>query len=277
MDRELVAEVPAFGDLYRVHVADQVAHAGVGGGELLGVAILAGYPHDRGLVAVLGHERLAVRADRPVRVVVGLGSGDRRRGPVKEVDHRADQPGLRLPTLPEQDQVVAGQDATLQRRKHRVVEPHQAGEEVAPRFERGQQVLAELLLDGPVRIPRCPQRTECGGSLGHAPSVAAASGDRCSAARRRSAGGVQVELGAAQRLRELQGRAAVVVMVTWIGSPRHQHLHERAVATCAEGGAPERRVPVDVFRVDGGAVGQQELGDRDRATLRRVVQRVWPS
>ena len=49
-----VAERAALGDLDRVDVADQVGHGGVGGGELLGVALAAVPPRDRQVVAELG-------------------------------------------------------------------------------------------------------------------------------------------------------------------------------------------------------------------------------
>ena len=49
-----VAEGAALGDLDRVDVADEVADAGVRGGQLLAVPLAAVHPADRGVVAVLG-------------------------------------------------------------------------------------------------------------------------------------------------------------------------------------------------------------------------------
>ena len=53
VDRLRVAEVAALGHLHRVDVADQVGDAGVGGGELLGVPLVAVPPLDRQVVAEL--------------------------------------------------------------------------------------------------------------------------------------------------------------------------------------------------------------------------------
>ena len=69
VDRQLVGEVPALGDLDRIHLADQVGDRDVGRGELLPVPALPGQPLDGGAVAQLGDERApgladGLRADR---------------------------------------------------------------------------------------------------------------------------------------------------------------------------------------------------------------------
>ena len=61
-----VAERAALGDLGRVDVADQVADAGVGGGQLLAVPVRAVPPGDRQVVAELGGQGAAARC-RPAR------------------------------------------------------------------------------------------------------------------------------------------------------------------------------------------------------------------
>ena len=48
-----------------------------------------------------------------VRMVVDLAAGDDRRPLVQQADQRADQPGLALAALAEQDDVVAGEDAPV--------------------------------------------------------------------------------------------------------------------------------------------------------------------
>jgi hypothetical protein len=53
VDGVRVAQRPTLGHLHRVHVADQVGHAGVRGGQLLGVPLVAVPPHHRQLVAEL--------------------------------------------------------------------------------------------------------------------------------------------------------------------------------------------------------------------------------
>ena len=57
-----VAERATLGDLHRVDVADQVGDAGVRGGELLGVPLVAVPPGDRQVVAELGGAAAARRA-----------------------------------------------------------------------------------------------------------------------------------------------------------------------------------------------------------------------
>ena len=64
VQRQLVGEVAALGDLDRVDLADEVGDRRVGGGQLLAVAIVAVHPVDRGVVAVLGDEIAGVAADR---------------------------------------------------------------------------------------------------------------------------------------------------------------------------------------------------------------------
>ena len=54
VDRQLVGQVAALGDLDRVDLADQVGDRDVGRRQLLGVAPVARQPVDRGRVAVLG-------------------------------------------------------------------------------------------------------------------------------------------------------------------------------------------------------------------------------
>ena len=62
-----VAEGAALGHLDRVDVADQVADAGVRRGQLLAVPLAAVLPADRQVVAELGVQPTAARADRRVR------------------------------------------------------------------------------------------------------------------------------------------------------------------------------------------------------------------
>jgi hypothetical protein len=60
---------------------------------------------------VLGHEVAGRLRDRRVGIVVDLAAGDDRRPFVEEVDQGADDSGLGLPPLTEEDDVVAGQRA----------------------------------------------------------------------------------------------------------------------------------------------------------------------
>ncbi len=61
MQGELVGEVAALGDLDGVDLADEVGDGGVGGGQLLAVALVAVHPFDGGVVAFGGDEVAAWR------------------------------------------------------------------------------------------------------------------------------------------------------------------------------------------------------------------------
>ena len=126
---QLVGEVAALGDLDRVDLADQVGDGGVGGGQLLAVAVGAVDPVDRGLVALLGHPDPGEARRGVVGVVVDLGAGDDGQPLVEQLDQGADEPGLGLAPLPEQDHVVPGQEGVLQLGDHRVLEAQHARDE----------------------------------------------------------------------------------------------------------------------------------------------------
>ena len=144
-----VAQGAALGHLDRVDVADQVADAGVRGGQLLAEAVAAVQPADRGGVAVLGD--LAVRPDRDrvQRVLVQLAADQDRRPLVEQADERADQPGLALAALTEQHEVVAGDEGPLDLGEDGVLEPDHAGEAGLAAAEPGEQVGAQFGLDRP--------------------------------------------------------------------------------------------------------------------------------
>ena len=74
VQRELVGQVAALGDLDRVDLADEVGDRRVGGGQLLAEAVVAVHPVDRRVVALLGDEVAGVARHRVVRVVVDLAS-----------------------------------------------------------------------------------------------------------------------------------------------------------------------------------------------------------
>ena len=145
VDRLGVTEAAALGHLHRVDVTDQVGHAGVGRGELLGVPLVAVAPRDRQRVAHLDGAALRLVGDRLVGVLPQLGAGDHRRPLVEQADQGAQQPGLALPPLAEEYDVVAGQHRPLELRDHRGVEPVQARPRVASLAQRVEQVVAQLL------------------------------------------------------------------------------------------------------------------------------------
>ena len=64
MDGQLVGQVPAFGDLDRVDLADEVGDRSVGRGELLAVAPVPWQPGNLALVSFGGDLVTAALADR---------------------------------------------------------------------------------------------------------------------------------------------------------------------------------------------------------------------
>ena len=163
-----VAEVAALGHLHRVDVADQVGDAGVGGGELLGVPLVAVAPRHGQVVAELGRTAPRLRGDRLVGVLAEVGAVDDRRPLVEQPDQRAQQPGLALAALAEQHHVVPGDQGPLELRDDGVVEAVQSGPGVLARREPGEQVVADLPSQRPVHVPARAQLTERGGSGGRA-------------------------------------------------------------------------------------------------------------
>ena len=69
-----VTQAAALGDLDGVDVADQVGHAGVRGGQLLGVPLAAVPPGDRQVVAELCGPPARLRGDRRVGMLAELGA-----------------------------------------------------------------------------------------------------------------------------------------------------------------------------------------------------------
>ena len=158
-----ITQRAALGHLDRVDVSDQVADRGVRGRQLLGVAVVAVPPADRQVVAVFGGQSPAADADRRVRVVVDLATGDLGTPLVEQGGHGAHQPGLALAALPQQHEVVAGQDGALQLGQHGVVEANDAGEGRLRRAKPTEQVGAQFVLGSPGAVPRCAELTHCGG------------------------------------------------------------------------------------------------------------------
>ena len=156
-----VAERAALGDLDRVDVADQVADAGVGRRELLAVPLVAVLPGHR------QRRRRARRASRRQRTQTGAYGWslisqpvDDRRPLVEQAGEGADQPGLALAALAEQDEVVAGEQRALEVGQDGVVEADDAGETGLAGAQPGEQVVADLGLDGAVDVAARAQLAE---------------------------------------------------------------------------------------------------------------------
>ena len=127
-----VAEGPSLGHLDRVDVADQVADAGVRGGELLAVPLASVLPGDREVLALLLGEAAAAGAHRRVRVVVDLAAGHDRGPLVEQLADRADEAGFALAALAQQDDVVPGEQGALHVGQHGLVEADVPGKRFCP-------------------------------------------------------------------------------------------------------------------------------------------------
>ncbi len=168
VDRQLVREVAALRHLYRVDLADQVGDRDVRRRQLLTVAPLAVDPLDRRVLPVHLDQVAAAAADGGERVVVDLAAGDDRYLLVEQVHERADQPGLGLPALAQEDDVLTGQDRVLQVREDRVLVADDAREVLLALLDARDQVLAHLLLHAQHPVAGCAQFTDRPGLLvGH--------------------------------------------------------------------------------------------------------------
>ena len=148
---ELVGEVPPLGHLDRVDLTDEVGDRGVGGGELLAVALAAVHPLDRRVVAVLRDQLPAVPRHGRVGVVVDLGAREDRHPLVEQAGERSDHAGLRLPALAEEDHVVAGEQRVLELRQDGVLEALHHREERLARLDAARWRCAGA---PPSRAPR---------------------------------------------------------------------------------------------------------------------------
>ena len=89
----------------------------------------------------------ATRADGRKRGVVGLATGDRGDLVVEEVDERANDPGLRLTALAEEDDVMAGDDSVFDKGNDGLLEADDSREVLFSLLDARYEVLAHLLLD----------------------------------------------------------------------------------------------------------------------------------
>ena len=149
--------------LDRIDVTDEVADAGVRGGELLAVPLAGVPPGDGQVITELAGEPAAPRAGGRVGVVVDLAARDGRGPLVEQPGQRADQPRLTLAAFPEQDDVVPGDQRALEVRQDGLAEPDDAGERILPGPHHGEQVLPDLFLNAAVFVPAGAQLTEGGG------------------------------------------------------------------------------------------------------------------
>ena len=183
VEGQLVGQVATLGHLDGVDLADQVGDRGVGRRQLLAEAVLAVDPVDPGVLAVLGHQVPGVLRDRVVGVVVDLRTGDDRHPLVEQVHERADQAGLGLAPLAQEDDVVAGQEGVLELGDDRVLIAQHAREQWLAGADLGDRVAPQLLFDRAGHPSGLAELAEGGGSRRHVSTVVASSGEGDPAAR----------------------------------------------------------------------------------------------
>ena len=142
-----ITQAAALGDLDRVDIADEVSHAGVRGGQFLGVALAAVPPCHRQVVAEFGGSADRLRGDRCVGVLAEFGAGDHWRPLIKQIGQRAQQSGLALSAFAEKHEIVSGDQRTLELRQHGVFESEDAGPDVVAGSQRFQEVFPNLVFD----------------------------------------------------------------------------------------------------------------------------------
>ncbi len=106
---------------------------------------------------VIGLVRVLAAVSEPS--ITGVHSSSR---PISD----AQQPGLALAALPEQHEVVAGDQRPFDLRQHGVLETEQTGPDLsAPSAEAGEQVLPEFLLDAALPMAGGAQLADGAGQI----------------------------------------------------------------------------------------------------------------
>ncbi len=150
MDGLRIPQGAALRDLDRVDVADQVTDAGVRCGQFLAEPLGAVPPGDRGVVAEFSDQQPAPDARRSIGMIVDFATSDHRCPLVQQPHQGSDQAGLALPTFPEEDDVVPGEQSAFDLGEHGVLEADDAGEAVLAVRHPGEGVVAQFGAYGPV-------------------------------------------------------------------------------------------------------------------------------
>ena len=166
VDGQLVAEIASLGHLDRIDLADEVGDGDVGRGQLLAVAAVAGDPHDRGGVALVGGALAARLADGRQRIVVDLAAGQGGQRLVEQADQHAGHPRLGLAPLAEEDQVLTAEDGVLDLGDDRVVVADDAGQECLAAPQARDEIVTQLLLDR-LALPAAVSELPDGPCTGH--------------------------------------------------------------------------------------------------------------
>ena len=160
MHGELVREVPALRHSYGVNLTDYVGYGCVGGRELLAVPPHAWYPAYLDPVAVSGDAVATAPADGIEGVIVYLAAGDGGHLIVQQPHQGPDHPRLGLPSLAEENHVLARQDSILHLGNNTVLKPDDPWEELLSAPDHPYEVASHLLLDRYYPVTRRPEFTD---------------------------------------------------------------------------------------------------------------------
>ena len=136
-----------------------------------GVASFSPYRRSRGSHAMgvasprLVDERLGRAQDRMERILVEVRAIDDRDRLVQQAHEGTGEPGLGLAPLPEEHEVLAGEDGVLDRWDDALLVADDAREHRLAGSQRGHEVRAQLLLDAPRRVAAGAQGTQRGGAV----------------------------------------------------------------------------------------------------------------
>ena len=143
-----VTQPATLGHAHGVHIADQVGHGGVRGGQLLHVPIGAVPPGNGKSVTLIRCAAQGFSGDGIERVLIELGPLDRWAPLVEQSGEGAQQTGFSLASLTQQHDVMAGNQGSLELRDDRAVKAVQTGPRILPGRQCGQEVVANFFAQG---------------------------------------------------------------------------------------------------------------------------------
>src|SRR5437588_11409448 len=148
MNRQFVAEqVPAFGGLDGIDVADNVCDGDVRSLQLFDKARIAINPGN-GCGILVQLDRLpSVSADRMKRIVVDIRTGNDGNLLVEKICELANDAALRLAAQSQQNQIVAGENGINKLRHDGFVITNNAGEKFLAPLEFADEVCPHLVFD----------------------------------------------------------------------------------------------------------------------------------
>ena len=146
MDRELIGKIePASGGTDGVEVADHVGDGHIWRRQFLDVAVFAMEPSERRLDALFRDELLARAADRGVRVVVDLTTGNDWDLVVEESGQASEHPCFSLAAEPQENEMVPRQERVHELGNDGIAVADDPGKKLFARAHLLDQVVADLV------------------------------------------------------------------------------------------------------------------------------------